>query len=109
MTLTEAELADRVHKGAKLLDFFRPNWYNEIDLSQFELACPGFCILGQIFGNFNDVKKALPIDMQEYGFTHLWLPDVDDNEKDDAKYQWKFLEEEWVKQIWERRKENIKT
>lgn len=41
--------AERVARGAAMLDEKRPGWAAEIDLSVLELAYPCHCVLGQLY------------------------------------------------------------
>ncbi len=55
-------IAERVARGAALLDERRPGWAVEIDTGHLEMDCPNFCILGQIYGRFDTGCEALSID-----------------------------------------------
>jgi len=52
-------IANRVKKGAELLDTAQPNWYEQIELSQLDLSSCKKCILGQMFGDFSDGAEVL--------------------------------------------------
>lgn len=39
----------RVMRGARLLDEYRPDWRSRIDLSTLDLSNPCLCILGQVY------------------------------------------------------------
>src|SRR5690625_6974131 len=52
-------IANRVKKGAELLDTAQPNWYEQIELSQLDLSSCRKCILGQMFGDFSDGAEVL--------------------------------------------------
>jgi len=55
-------IAERVRRGAALLDERRPGWAGEIDTGTLEMECPNFCILGQIYGRFDTGCETLGID-----------------------------------------------
>jgi hypothetical protein len=57
------ELAERVERGAALLDERRPGWWDEIDLETFEMANVCRCSLGQLWGSYAKGKEALGIDL----------------------------------------------
>lgn len=48
-------IEDRVARGAALLDQMQPGWENDVDLSRLDIGLCNTCIVGQLFGNYNDV------------------------------------------------------
>jgi hypothetical protein len=46
------ELAERVERGAALLDERRPGWWDEVDLSKLDLNSCCRCVLGQLWGHY---------------------------------------------------------
>jgi hypothetical protein len=92
------ELAERVERGAALLDERRPGWWEKVSLQRLDLASECDCPLGQIWGGYIKGVAALfggvrPLDtiMQgvpmRYGFddptfdyeeiTDLWLAAIE--------------------------------
>jgi hypothetical protein len=51
--MTTLTIAERVQRGASLLDTKFPGWVDQVDLSTLDLASGCDCILGQRFGDFN--------------------------------------------------------
>lgn len=54
-----ATVAERVRKGAKLLDKEYPGWEKRIDLSILDLESTCDCILGQLYGGYGAGLEAL--------------------------------------------------
>jgi hypothetical protein len=48
------ELAERVERGAALLDERRPGWWDEVDVGSLDLRQCDLCILGQLWGDYLD-------------------------------------------------------
>jgi hypothetical protein len=46
------ELAERVERGAALLDERRPGWWDEVDVEALDLDLCSRCPLGQLWGDF---------------------------------------------------------
>jgi hypothetical protein len=61
-------LTSPVVEGAKLLDLAIPGWWDNVNLTTFDMSDADFCVLGQNAG-----QVGLP------GYAHLvrWLADVD--------------------------------
>jgi hypothetical protein len=89
-------ISERVARGAAWLDEQRPGWVDEIDLHDLALASPCRCILGQIFGDFDDVKMRGPM---ARGF-NAYKSDYDGEMREFGE-----LEREWRRVITERRAE----
>jgi hypothetical protein len=76
---SELDLAECVKRGAELLDRTHAGWAELIDLSKLDLNDCLHCILGQMFGSFNDVvdypERTFPgvfdleIGLDAFGFT----------------------------------------
>ncbi len=60
--MAKVTLKNRVEAGAKFLDVMSPGWEKKIDLSVLDLGLPNTCVLGEIFGNYEDGKDALGIE-----------------------------------------------
>jgi hypothetical protein len=50
--LAERELAERVERGAALLDERRPGWWNEVVGGALDLSDECNCTLGQLWGTY---------------------------------------------------------
>jgi hypothetical protein len=50
-------VAERVAAGVAWLDENVPGWAERIDLEQLNLASCQRCVLGQLFGDFNDAPQ----------------------------------------------------
>jgi hypothetical protein len=50
-------LAACVGRGAALMDRTHPNWFRKIDLPSLDMNSCMDCIVGQMFGSYNDVLK----------------------------------------------------
>lgn len=51
---TEETIQERVDRGAALLDAEIPGWVQRIDLDRFRMSSCSRCILGQLFGSFEN-------------------------------------------------------
>jgi hypothetical protein len=87
-------IAERVARGAKLLDERRPGWAEKIDLAEFKIKSCSKCALGQVYGDFDrgwDVlSDVLGDEPGDYGFDciddetgaypelqRFWLAEID--------------------------------
>ena len=52
--MTDLTIEQRVANGAAYLDKILPDWLDQIDLAVFDVASPCNCVLGQVYGNFDD-------------------------------------------------------
>lgn len=87
-------IAQRVARGAALLDEVRPGWRAEVDATSLDLSSPGRCILGQLYGLCSQGVRAIGLNWhngtsvpdhgfdrveenQEYGpLTEAWCAEV---------------------------------
>jgi hypothetical protein len=53
--------ADRVARGAALLDEYRPGWASEIHLHELSIESDSNCVLGQLYGNYGLGREQLRI------------------------------------------------
>jgi hypothetical protein len=56
------ELAERVERGAALLDERRPGWWDEVDVGRLDFDSCEECVLGQLWGSYGSGKKRLGLD-----------------------------------------------
>lgn len=78
-----------ISNAAAWLDYYRPGWFNEIDLNTLDQDYGLTCVLGQLYGSYGSYEAQNA--MQEYGSAH---PFDGDGPKDT---------EEWKQQIMIRR------
>lgn len=67
--LDTIEAAQRVEKGAALLDQRLEHWVDDIDLGEFDIANGDACILGQLFGEYDRGRDNLllpPFGLPDY-------------------------------------------
>lgn len=105
----EQMLAERVTRGAQLLDEIRPGWYEEINLDKLNMESTCNCIVGQLVGTFcnwtvlgsyyEEIK-----DPSEYGWD--WSDRVESLLNLRASrgwssrgWQWDALERLWLEEI----------
>ncbi len=95
-----------VQEGMKWLDTTYPNWVGRIDLDHLEMADCMQCVLGQAFGNYHcDGTANLSYnDRIRCGFTIDALLSDRPDEEDEA--DWDELQNEWVRQIKNRREKS---
>ncbi len=94
-------IAERVARGAAILDAHRPGWHSQIDAEFLDLSSCSECVLGQLFGAFEDGVAALGISVDftlqeeaQHGF------DIRCHEGGDVYAE---LHAEWLRVISERR------
>lgn len=58
----------KVAQGVQLLDQNVPNWRDKINVDNLDLGSCSICVLGQVFGDYNDGLNALGVDGYDYGF-----------------------------------------
>lgn len=97
-----ASAKQRVQKGARMLDKYRPGWAIEINISDFNITSPTECIIGQLFGDFSNGVHALralgaSVDIRKLGFmiqtSSIW------NGFCDIDTDYINLQKEWVAEI----------
>ncbi|NIQ15695.1 MAG: hypothetical protein GTO02_15240 [Candidatus Dadabacteria bacterium] len=54
----------RVEKGIALLDKYVPDWHYRINIKQIEMEYSDYCILGQLYGDYN--KGAAKLGLGEW-------------------------------------------
>src|SRR4051812_23092318 len=62
--MTTLTIAERVQRGASLLDTEFPGWVDQVDLSSLNLASGCDCILGQRFGDFAVGARATHLSVE---------------------------------------------
>lgn len=62
MTDIDPVLAERVQTGIGVLDEHRPGWLETIDLEHLDLSLSCQCVLGQLWGNFDNGILVLEAD-----------------------------------------------
>lgn len=71
------QIPDEIKRGMELLDQERPGWKKEIDLNKLNMGGCVYCILGQIYGFFDDGLVALKIYYPNPAFDLLEVHDAD--------------------------------
>lgn len=123
--MTTSTIAERVQRGAFLLDTQFPGWVDQVDLSTLNLASGCDCILGQKFGDFACGARATGLSVETASVSlgarsraqleeHGFLVDIDvrvhygpigarlaEMERSDREYV--ALTNEWAKLITDRR------
>ena len=86
-----------VKRGVELLDREHPGWADKIDLRKFDLKSSSECVIGQVFGEYEDnVQRVVHADNldgddgYEYGFN---IDDAGDSE------EWHVAEDQWRRAI----------
>lgn len=95
----------RVQAGIKLLDSNKPGWRSLVDLNDLIITHYRHCILGQVFGGFDEGLEDLGLiflSSIDYGFT-ADIPyeyNVGREGRDlDTEPIWRELEETWVRAL----------
>lgn len=91
-------ISERVQRGAEWLDTHRDTWFSDINLDELILSSPCDCVLGQLYGGFDDRPDDLE-DAEDYGFNVQ--PHMSGSAEIAAEYD--ALEAEWRRVITERR------
>jgi len=99
---------ERVRNGARLLDWARPGWREEIDPTCLVLEDPAHCILGQLYGGYLlGVRALLGVGPEsdefvvDHGFEsyHIldpWYPSCSSPlQRDHAQRDYDALDAEW--------------
>lgn len=72
--MTDFNAAERVARGAKLLDRKRPGWAERIDLDQLRLEECDSCILGQLYGTYRNGKLECGLAIGgDHGFGEIFM------------------------------------
>ncbi len=58
-------MAERVATGAGLLDKVRPGWARQISIPAMDMGDVGFCVLGQIFGDYTTGRVTLGLSKKD--------------------------------------------
>lgn len=71
-----ASIAERVAKGAALLDQKKPGWFRNVDLDKLDINARCDCIIGQTVGRYSpEVLCSIGVgewDAWEYGFITIF-------------------------------------
>lgn len=66
-----ATVEERVASGVYMLDIFSPDWRKKIDLARLDIRSCRDCVLGQVFGEYEDGMRALGLwNAEEDKVTH---------------------------------------
>jgi hypothetical protein len=90
----ERLVAQRVHRGALLLDSLAPDWAARVDVNEIRMADCSRCVLGQLFGNYvvalikfwNGTGRVAVDQASSHGFAFEWgfLESAEDEALTDA-------------------------
>ena len=61
MLMQQTEIQERVAKGAAFLDKKCPDWEDRIDLNLLEISSWSWCLLGQLYGDYDTGVDRLRI------------------------------------------------
>lgn len=118
------DLDKRVERGAKMLDEYRPGWYNDIDIFNLMMREPGRCILGQLSrrgdgvpGGYSNLVTHLAVETRYIPAYHgttsfadyhgFDLPDNSEPDEDDSfDATWEYIQDRWEQAVRERRMED---
>jgi len=76
-------IKQRVMAGAAFLTAIKPKWYKKIDVKELDLQDGGTCVLGEMYGWYEDGLAELGISEEQakvLGFTEHSEDDYDDDE-----------------------------
>lgn len=59
-------IPDRVEAGVRLLDSEIPDWWQRINLDRLDIACCFRCVVGQLYGDYDDGVETLELDLFGY-------------------------------------------
>lgn len=65
------DFATQINAGIKLLDSTTPGWREKIDLDQLDLGSCSVCVLGQVFGDYDEGIDQLGVSGYDYGFNTM--------------------------------------
>lgn len=94
--------AENVKRGIEWLDANVKGWRAKIDIGWLNLSDDYDCVLGQIFGNYDDAIDCFGLDdLDDVDFRiHLGFTiDSDEFDLDEYDEQFKLLTNEWKKQL----------
>ncbi len=58
------EFEKRVEAGAAYLSVVHPHWYKHVDLNILDLGSAQKCILGELYGDFDEAEEDLHLDRE---------------------------------------------
>lgn len=76
---------NRVQRGIVFLDKQKPGWHCDINVDKIDMSHSDSCILGQLFGNYEDGLDELELEHDEavnYGLT------IDEQDEQDECEDW---------------------
>lgn len=106
--VTMTDLMPRVEKGAAWLDVNRPGWFDAINCDELNIESCSRCVLGQLFGSFDDGMARLVEGYDEWaynpasgehGFAAKQCDLPIDTPRDASKLFWRTLRECWMTAI----------
>jgi hypothetical protein len=111
--VVEPGLDPRVQRGVDYLDEHYPGWADKINLDEFDLECGIHCVVGQVFGEYEEnVYKAFDIDRDDGDFPSTTTADEEsygvcfgDETTNDDPDVWSRCEDDWRIAIEARQKE----
>lgn len=59
--MSYSEALIRAQRGAELLDEKKPQWRSHINVGRLDMFHPGYCVLGQLFGDYLYGLRALEL------------------------------------------------
>jgi hypothetical protein len=78
--------------GAAWLDEHHPGWAERINLDTFDLRSGSMCVLGQLFGDFDEAVSKYNLDGRDYDYGFMGL----EKEEAGAEHRdWDTLEDRW--------------
>lgn len=114
-------IRERVEEGAKFLDKKVPDWATMLDLGALELGDCSQCVLGQLYGHYDNGVVALDITCEEYttepeqeswrlGFEVGPYPGYQGSARDEENQQAEYdaLRDEWIVAVKKRLDDGIR-
>lgn len=59
-------ISERVQNGVNLLNDYAGDWFRLVDLETLDITSPENCILGQLFGSFQNGTRELGFSFDQY-------------------------------------------